>query len=127
MAGFVHVADHRQHEALGAHVHGASDMMILLRRNAHDHRQIGSLEVADGALHRLETESGMLEIEEHEVATGRFENMPDPGRREFDDEMPELRDLGLSQFLQALRCHAFLPYLAAQGVFFSLTSTRATA
>ena len=127
VAGFVNVADHRQHQALGAHVHRASDVMIFLRRNAHDHRQIGSLEIADRALHCLETKSGMLEIEEHEVATGRFENMADPGRRELDDEMPELWDLGLSQFLQALRCHAFLPYLAAQGVFLSLTSTRATA
>ena len=101
--------------------------MIFLRRNSYDHRQIGGLEIADGALHRLETESGMLEIEEHEVATGRLENVPNPGRRELDDEMAELRTLGLSQLLQALRCHAFLPCVATQGACLSSTSTRATA
>jgi hypothetical protein len=38
----------------------------------------------------------MLEIEEHEVATGRLQNVPNPGRGELHDEMPKLRTFGLS-------------------------------
>src|SRR6185437_15179754 len=94
--------------ALGAHVHRAGDVMVFLRWGSHDHRQIGRLEVADHALHRLETESGMLEIEQHEIATRRLENVADSGRRELHDEMPELWRLRLSQLLQPLRGHPFL-------------------
>ena len=57
VASFVHVADHGQHEALGAHVHRAGDVMIVLRRNTYDRRQIGGLEIADRAFDRLEAES----------------------------------------------------------------------
>ena len=127
VASFVHVADHRQHEALGAHVHCTSDVMIFLRWNSYDHRQIGRLEIAYRALHRLETESGMLEIEEHEVASRRLENVPNSGRGELHDEMPELWGLGLSQLLQALRYHSSLPCAATQGACSLSSSTRATA
>jgi hypothetical protein len=112
VAGFIHVTDHGQHDALGTHIHCASDVMIFLRRNSYNHGQIGGLEIADGALHRLETKSGMFEIKKHEVATGGLENMPNPGRRELHDEVPELRALGLSKLLQTLRCHALLPFVA---------------
>src|SRR6185437_17123159 len=97
----------------------------LLRRNAYDDRQIRGLEIADGALDRLEAESGMLEIEQHEVATCRLENMPDSRRGELHDEMPELRAPGLSHLLQALRCHALLPCVAFLGRSIA-TSTRAS-
>ena len=111
VASFIDVADHGQHEALGAHVHRAGDVMIFLRRSSHDHRQIGRLEIADRAFHRLETESGMLQIEQHEVATRRLENVADPGRRELHDEVPELWSFGSSQLLQPLRRHLFLRYV----------------
>jgi hypothetical protein len=125
MAGFVKVADHRQHQALGAHVHRPSDVMIFFRRNAYDHRQIGSLEIADRALRCLETKSRVLKIEKHEVATRRLENVADARRGELHDEMSELWTLRLSKFLQSLRCHCISPLAAApQGALLS-TSTRA--
>jgi hypothetical protein len=68
--GFLGVANQRKHEALGAHVHGARDMVVLLQRNSRDFRRIRCLELADRALHRLESKSGMLQIEEHEIAAG---------------------------------------------------------
>ena len=40
------VVDHRQHDALGPHVGGAGDVVVLLGRHAHDRRQPGGLEVA---------------------------------------------------------------------------------
>ena len=91
MARLLRAADHGQHHALGAHIRRARDMVVLLRGHAHDRGQIRCLEIAERALHGLETEAGMLQIEEHEIATGRFQDMPDAGRGEFDDEMPELR------------------------------------
>ncbi len=128
VAGFIHVANHRQHQPLGAHVHRAGDVMVFLRRGSHDHRQIGRLEIADRALHRLEAESGMLEIEQHEVATRRLENVADPGRRELHDEMPELWSLCSSQLLQPLRRHPFLPHVRdLRTLARSSASTRATA
>jgi hypothetical protein len=109
VASFIRVADHGQHEALSAHVHGSGDVMIFFRWNPDDHRQVGRLEIADRALHRLESEPGMLEIEEHEIAPGGLENVTDPGRRELHDEMPKLWSSALSQLLQSLRRHSFLP------------------
>ena len=106
---FVGRADHRQHQALGAHVHGAGDVMVLLGRNADDDRQLRRLEIADGALHRLEMEAGMLEVEEHEVAPGRLQDVADAGGRELDDEVPELGRLRPGHFLEALKRHSFLP------------------
>ena len=85
------------------------------------------MSMARAMVHRLETKSGVLEIEKHEVATGRLENVPNPGRGELHDEMPELRALGLSQLLQALRCHALLPSVATRGAYLLSISTRATA
>ena len=63
-------ADHRQHQAFRAHVHGPGNVVIFLRRRADDDWQVGRLKIADGALHRLEAEARMFEIEEHEVASG---------------------------------------------------------
>src|SRR5260370_3809804 len=82
-------ADHREHETLRAHVHRSRDMMIFLRRRSHDDRQIGRLEISYRALHGFKPKSGMLEVEEHEIASGRLEYVTDAGRREFHDEMPE--------------------------------------
>ena len=49
------------------------------------------LEIADGALDRLDREAGMLDVENHELAAGRFQDMADARRGELDDEMPELQ------------------------------------
>ena len=76
---------------LGAHVHRAGDVMVLLGGDAHDHRQLRRLEIAHRALDRLEAEARMLEVEQHEVAAGRLQDVADPRRRELDDEMAELR------------------------------------
>jgi hypothetical protein len=35
----------------------------------------------------------MLQIEEHEIAARGFQDMPDAGGGELDDEMPEFRVL----------------------------------
>ena len=91
LAGFFGRADHRQHDALGAHVGGARDVMVFLRRHAHDRRQVGRLHVAQHALDGLEAEAGMLGVEQGEIAAGGLEDLADPGRRELDDEVPELQ------------------------------------
>jgi hypothetical protein len=59
----VGVADHRKHHALCAHVHGASDVVVFARGHTHDGRQVGGLEIADGAFDGLEAEPGVLEVE----------------------------------------------------------------
>src|SRR5262249_13710613 len=87
---------------LRAHVGGARDVVILLRRRADDGRQVGGLEIAHRALDRLETETGMLEIEEHEVAAGGFQDVTDAGRGELDDEMAELRRRAAGKLLEPL-------------------------
>jgi hypothetical protein len=53
----------------------------------------------------------MLQIEEHEIASGRLENMADTGGRELHDKVPELGSLGSSQLLKPLRCHPSLHHV----------------
>src|SRR5882757_9033819 len=57
-------AHHGQHHALCPHIRRARDMVVLLRGHAHDGRKIRRLEIAQRALHGLEAEAGMLQIEE---------------------------------------------------------------
>ena len=111
VADFIDIADHRQHEPFDAHVHGARDMVVILARHAHDRRKIGGLEIAQRALDRLQAEARMLEIEQGEIAACRFHDVPDAGRCEFNDEMPEFR--GFRRFchgLEAAFSHSRLPY-----------------
>src|SRR5262249_37608879 len=95
-----------------AHVHRAGDVVIVLRRCADDHRQVGRLEIADGALDCLEAETGMFKIEQYKVASGGFEDMPDARRRELDNEMAELRRLAAGEIFESLSWHPALPRLA---------------
>ena len=74
---------------------------------------VGRLEIAERALHRLEAEAGMLEVEEDEIAAGRFQDVADAGRGELDDEMAEFRRLAAGHGLEALICHPFLPLFGA--------------
>ena len=67
------------------------------------------LEIAYGALHRLEMETGMLEVEQHEVAAGIFEDMADAGRGEFHDEMAEFGRTGPGHRPQAALAHRLTP------------------
>ena len=111
-ARFLGVADHRQHDAFGAHVAGARDVVIFLRRHAHDRRDAGRLEIADGAFHRLKAEAGMLEIEQHELAAGVLHDVADAGRGELHDEVPQLHRLGTRHRLQARCSHHILPVVS---------------
>jgi hypothetical protein len=52
-----HVVDHGQHDALGAHVGGAGDVVVFLGGHADDRGQAGGLEVAQAALDRLVVEA----------------------------------------------------------------------
>ena len=114
-------ADHRQHQPFGAHVHRPGNVVIVLRRCADDHRQVGRLEIADGALDRLEAETGMLEIEEHKVASCGFEDVADARRCELDDEMAELRRFAAGEILKPLRCHSALsPWLSPEPERFTI-------
>ena len=45
-ARFLRVVHHRHHDAFGAHVHGAGDVVIFLRRHAHDGGQRRRFEIA---------------------------------------------------------------------------------
>ena len=101
------VADHREHDALRAHVAGARDVVVFLRRHAHDGRQVGRLEIADGALHRFEAEARMLKVEEHEIAARRFQDVADARRGKFDDEMAELDVPVAGHGLQVVTRHFF--------------------
>src|SRR5918996_564957 len=98
-------ADHRQHDALGAHVGGPGDVVVLLGWDAHDGRQFGGLHVAEHALDRLETEAGVLAVEQGEVAPRRLENLADAGGGELDDEMAELEVATLGHVLEPWRRH----------------------
>ena len=109
VANLVDIADHRQHQTLGAHIHGAGDVMVFARGHAHDRRQRRRLEIADRALDRLETEAGMLQVEQDELAAGRFQDVADAGRRELDDERAEFRRLGRGHGFEAWVFHSFLP------------------
>ena len=100
--GFLGRTDHRQHDALGAHVAGPRDVMVLPGGAAHDGRQLGRLHVAQHALHRLEAEAAVLHVEQHEIAPGRLHDMADAGRGELDDEMAEFRAAAGGKLLQAL-------------------------
>ncbi len=92
------------------------DEMIILRGDADDHRQIGRLEISDRALHRLQAEAGMFEVEQDEVAAGRFEDMPDAWRGELDDEVAEFRRSHPRHFLETASRHFALPFgLSSQG------------
>ena len=84
-------ADHRQHDALGAHVGGARDVVVLPGRHAHDGREVGRLHVAQHALDGLEAEARMLGVEQREIAAGGLQDLTDPRRRELDDEVAELQ------------------------------------
>ena len=116
------VADHRQHDALGAHVGGAGDVVIFLRRHAHDRRHAGRLEIADRALDRLEAEAGMLGVEQHEIAAGRLQDVADAGRGELDDEMAELQLARTAHLLQAWRRHPVVPPFCSLEAAFSRAS-----
>ena len=87
----VDVADHGKHDALRSHVQGARDVVVFLRRHADDCRKVGRLEIAERALHRLEAEARMFEVEENEVAARGLQDMADARRGELDDEVPEFR------------------------------------
>ena len=69
----------------------------------------GRLEIAHDALDGLEVEAGMLEVEEHEVASGGLQDMADARRGEFDDEMPELRRLRLRHGFERARPPSLVP------------------
>jgi hypothetical protein len=101
-------ADHREHETLRAHVHRSRDVMIFFRGRSHDDGQIRRLEISYRALHGFKPKSRMLEVEEHEIASGRLEYVTNTGRCKFHDEMPELGGLGSSKLLEALRRHCSL-------------------
>jgi hypothetical protein len=53
----------------------------------------------------------MLEIEEHEIAARRFQDMADAGGGEFDDEMPEFRVPAAGELLETLRHDASCSWL----------------
>ena len=96
---------------------GAGDVVIFLRGHADDRRQVGRLEVAERALDRLEAEAGMLDVEEHEVAAGRLQDVADAGRRELDDEVPELRRSSSSPWpCRPVPAMPFLPLSSSFGV-----------
>jgi hypothetical protein len=108
-ARFLGIADHRQHDALRAHVAGARDVVILLRRHADDRRDIRRLEITDRALYRLVAEAGMLEIEQHELAAGVLHDVADTGGRKLDDEVAQLQRLATRHCFQAGFSHHFPP------------------
>src|SRR5262249_22711729 len=103
------IADHRQHEAFSAHIHGAGDVMVFARGYTHDGGKVGRLEIAQRALHRLEAEARMLEIEESEIAARRFHDVANTGGGEFNNEMPEFRGFGLGHGLEAGHAHTIPP------------------
>ena len=103
------VVDHRQHDAFGTHVGGAGDVMVLLRRHPADHRQPRGLEVADDALDGLVVEARMLGVEQDEIAAGILEQVADAGRRELDDEVPDLELAALGLLLEGVSGHDCSP------------------
>jgi hypothetical protein len=82
--------NHGDHQPLDADVHTARDVVIVLRRDTHDDRHARGLEIAQGALHRFIPEAGMLHVEQHEIAAGRFHDVADAWRGELDDEMSRI-------------------------------------
>ncbi len=106
---FLGRAHHRQHQALGAHIEGARDMVIIARRHAHDGRQLGRLHVAQHRLEGIEAEAAMLHVQEHIFAARHLHDLADTGRIEFDQKDAELGTARLRHVLQTILSHPLSP------------------
>ena len=101
----------RHHHAIGAGIERARDVMPMLAGHAHDQRQLGRLAVAHDLTDGIEPKTGMLHVEHGEVGAGRLEDLADPGRRELEQERPDLGPAGADQGSQILRWHRVSPFL----------------
>jgi len=108
--GLLGVADHGDHDSFRPHVAGPRDMVVFLRRHAHDGRHVGGFEIADGALHRFKAEARMLKIKEDKLAARRLHDMADARRGKFHDEMAELEVPVAGHGLQVVTRHVSLSF-----------------
>ena len=103
--GFRSRADHGDHEPFRPHVAGTRHMWYSFDGTRTIGAHIGRLEIADGALHRFETEARMLHVEQRELAPRRLQDVADAGRRELHDEMAEFERLVPGHLLQFVTRH----------------------
>ena len=72
LASFFSRSDHRQYQAIGAHIKHPSDMLIVFGRRSNQRGQVGSPQTGDQPLELGDSKSRMFHIDKNKIEFGDF-------------------------------------------------------